>query len=139
MNPCTWTVAEAKAKFSKVVEKARAIRPQTITRNDRTAVVVVSAEQWERKRTPRPPIPGVALWPEVTLVVARQTRSPSACSTGFQCASPRSASNRRGASQAPFRRIDSQIAVSPAASRSPAKHAVSRSPDGNSTTVAAWH
>ena len=53
MNPCTWTVAEAKAKFSEVVEKARASGPQTTTRNGRTAVVVVSAEEWERK-TRRP-------------------------------------------------------------------------------------
>jgi len=49
MNTRTWTVAEAKAKFSELVEKARASGPQTITRNGRTAVVVVSAEEWERK------------------------------------------------------------------------------------------
>lgn len=53
MNTRTWTVAEAKAKFSEVVERARASGPQTITRNGRTAVVVVSAEEWERK-TRRP-------------------------------------------------------------------------------------
>jgi prevent-host-death family protein len=45
----TWTVAEAKAKFSEVVDKAKANGPQTITENGRTAVVVVSAEEWERK------------------------------------------------------------------------------------------
>jgi len=45
----TWTVAEAKAKFSEVVEKARVSGPQTITKNGRTAVVVVSVEEWERK------------------------------------------------------------------------------------------
>jgi len=49
MNTRTWTVAEAKAKFSELVEKARVSGPQTITRNGRTAVVVVSAEEWERK------------------------------------------------------------------------------------------
>jgi prevent-host-death family protein len=49
MHANTWTVAEAKAKFSEVVEKARANGPQTVTRNGRTAVVVVSAEEWERK------------------------------------------------------------------------------------------
>ncbi len=49
----TWTVAEAKAKFSEVVDKARVDGPQTITKNGRTAVVVVSAEEWERK-TGRP-------------------------------------------------------------------------------------
>ena len=45
----TWTVAEAKAKLSEVLEKAREDGPQTITKNGRVAVVVVSAEEWERK------------------------------------------------------------------------------------------
>jgi prevent-host-death family protein len=49
MKANIWTVAEAKAKFSEVVELARCGTPQTITRNRRTAVVVVSAEEWERK------------------------------------------------------------------------------------------
>jgi prevent-host-death family protein len=44
-----WTVAEAKAKFSEVVDRARSAGPQIITRNGRVAVVVVSAEEWERK------------------------------------------------------------------------------------------
>ena len=45
----TWTIAEAKAKFSELVETARAVGPQTITRNGREAAVVVSVEEWERK------------------------------------------------------------------------------------------
>ena len=49
MGAVSWTVAEAKAKFSEVVEQARTSGPQTITRNGRSAVVVVSAEEWERK------------------------------------------------------------------------------------------
>jgi prevent-host-death family protein len=49
MNADTWTVAEAKAKFSEMIEKARDSGPQTVTKNGRTAVVVVSAEEWERK------------------------------------------------------------------------------------------
>jgi prevent-host-death family protein len=44
-----WTVAEAKAKLSEVIEKARSAGPQTITRNGRTTAVVVAAEEWERK------------------------------------------------------------------------------------------
>ncbi len=44
-----WTVAQAKAKFSEVVEQARAAGPQTITRNGHRAVVVVSADEWDRK------------------------------------------------------------------------------------------
>jgi prevent-host-death family protein len=45
----TWTVAEAKAKFSEVIDHAQAQGPQTITRNGRHAVVIVAAEEWERK------------------------------------------------------------------------------------------
>jgi prevent-host-death family protein len=45
----SWTIAEAKAKFSEVVEKAQSQGPQTITRHGRTTVVVVAAEEWERK------------------------------------------------------------------------------------------
>ena len=49
MDTQTWTVAEAKAKFSEVIDKAKSDGPQTITRNGRRTVVVVAAEEWERK------------------------------------------------------------------------------------------
>jgi prevent-host-death family protein len=49
MDGRKWTVAEAKAKFSEVIDSAQSKGPQTITRNGRTAVVVVSATEWERK------------------------------------------------------------------------------------------
>jgi len=45
----TWTVADAKARFSQLIDSARTRGPQIITKNGRTAVVVVSAEEWERK------------------------------------------------------------------------------------------
>jgi prevent-host-death family protein len=44
-----WTVAEAKAKFSEVIDRAMSEGPQTITRKGRTAAVLVGAEEWERK------------------------------------------------------------------------------------------
>ncbi len=44
-----WTVAQAKAKLSEVIERARSGGPQTITRNGRTAVIVVDAQEWERR------------------------------------------------------------------------------------------
>jgi len=44
-----WAVAKAKSKLSAVIDQALAEGPQTITRNGRKAVVVVSAEEWERK------------------------------------------------------------------------------------------
>ncbi|MHA6688041.1 type II toxin-antitoxin system Phd/YefM family antitoxin [Mesorhizobium sp. A556] len=43
-----WTVARAKAQFSEVIERAQSV-PQTITRNGKPSVVVVSAEEWQRK------------------------------------------------------------------------------------------
>ena len=49
MSSETWTVAEAKAKFSEVIERAMADGPQTITRNGRTAAVIVGADEWQRK------------------------------------------------------------------------------------------
>jgi prevent-host-death family protein len=45
----TWTVAQAKANFSEVIEKARSLGPQTIIRNGRKAAVLVAAEEWEQK------------------------------------------------------------------------------------------
>lgn len=44
-----WTVAAAKAKLSEVIDRALADGPQTITRRGRETVVVVSAEEWQRK------------------------------------------------------------------------------------------
>ncbi len=49
MPKTQWTVAEAKAKFSEVLDRARSSGPQTITRNGQLAAVIVSAEEWERK------------------------------------------------------------------------------------------
>jgi prevent-host-death family protein len=49
MGASNWTVAEAKAKFSEILERAMSEGPQTITRRGRTAAIVVGAEEWERK------------------------------------------------------------------------------------------
>jgi prevent-host-death family protein len=57
MDGGKWTVAEAKAKFSEVIDSAQNKGPQTITRNGRTAVVVVSAKEWDAK-----PI-ALEIWP----------------------------------------------------------------------------
>jgi len=53
MQPSThddksWTVANAKAKLSEVIERAQSTS-QTITRNGKPSVLVVSAEEWQRK------------------------------------------------------------------------------------------
>ena len=44
-----WTLADAKAHLSEVVDSALKGGPQVITRHGRKAVVVVAAEEWERK------------------------------------------------------------------------------------------
>jgi prevent-host-death family protein len=49
MSERSWTVTEAKAKFSELIERARVQGPQTITRKGQPAVVVVSTVEWERK------------------------------------------------------------------------------------------
>src|SRR5262249_121812 len=44
-----WAVATAKARLSEVIDNALKDGPQMITRSGRNAVVVVSAEEWDRK------------------------------------------------------------------------------------------
>lgn len=44
-----WTLSGAKAHFSEVVERALSAGPQTVSRNGRNAVVVVSFDEWKRK------------------------------------------------------------------------------------------
>lgn len=45
----SWTLAEAKAHFSQVIDKAHDQGPQTVTRRGRPAAVIVSVEEWQRK------------------------------------------------------------------------------------------
>jgi prevent-host-death family protein len=49
MSIDSWTVAEAKARFSDLIDQAQSKGPQTITKHGRKAAVVVSPEEWERK------------------------------------------------------------------------------------------
>jgi prevent-host-death family protein len=49
MAPETWTIAEAKAKFSEVIDRAVSKGPQTITRKGRATAVIVGADEWQRK------------------------------------------------------------------------------------------
>lgn len=48
-NP-TWSVQDAKNRFSEVVDAARKA-PQMVTKHGKPAAVVVSAEEYERLRT----------------------------------------------------------------------------------------
>ena len=49
MHADSWTVAEAKAKLSEVIDQAQAKGPQTITRNGKETVVIVGVDEWDRK------------------------------------------------------------------------------------------
>jgi prevent-host-death family protein len=44
----TWQLAEAKNKFSEVVDKALTKGPQRITRRGKDTVVLISAEEYDR-------------------------------------------------------------------------------------------
>ena len=47
MAPPTWSVQDAKNRFSEVVEAAQR-KPQTVTKHGKPAVVVVAAADYER-------------------------------------------------------------------------------------------
>ena len=49
MSATNWTVAEAKARFSELIERSASQGPQTITNRGRVAAVVVAPKEWERK------------------------------------------------------------------------------------------
>ena len=44
----TWQLQTAKARFSELFRRARTEGPQRVTRQDREAVVIVTAEEFER-------------------------------------------------------------------------------------------
>ena len=44
-----WSVAQAKARLSEVIDRAREQGPQTITKMAALRVVVVSIEEWTRR------------------------------------------------------------------------------------------
>ena len=52
----TWSLADAKAQLSNVVDRALNAGPQVITRRGHPAVVVVSAEEWARANAPTSPL-----------------------------------------------------------------------------------
>lgn len=49
----SWSVADAKARFSEMIEKARSSGPQTLTKNGKPVAVIVSIEEWERRTKPK--------------------------------------------------------------------------------------
>ena len=72
-NKRTWAVAEARARLVQLIDRALTDGPQMITRKGRTAVVVVSAQEWNCRTKSRgsladffaaSPLQGSGLWIE---------------------------------------------------------------------------
>jgi len=53
-RPRVWQVQEAKARFSALVRDASTQGPQTITIHGRRAAVLLSPEDYDRLKSPRP-------------------------------------------------------------------------------------
>lgn len=53
MTITTWRLEEAKNRFSELVRRALAQGPQRVTRRGRDAVIVLSAEDYQRLVAPR--------------------------------------------------------------------------------------
>lgn len=49
----TWQVKDARAHFSALLDKALSEGPQTVLRNGKEVVVVVSVEEWNRRKRRR--------------------------------------------------------------------------------------
>lgn len=47
----TWSVAEAKARLSEVIESARVQGPQIVTRKGKKVVAIVAFETWQQGKT----------------------------------------------------------------------------------------
>lgn len=53
MRKRAWQLQEAKSRFSELVETVITKGPQTVTKHGKPAVVVISAEEYERSRPPQ--------------------------------------------------------------------------------------
>jgi len=48
-----WQLQEAKSRFSELVETVISKGPQTVTKHGKPAVVIISAEEYQRSLSPR--------------------------------------------------------------------------------------
>ena len=53
MSSAVWQLQEAKSRFSELVERAIKEGAQTVTKHGKPAVMIVSAEEYQRGREPR--------------------------------------------------------------------------------------
>lgn len=53
MRSSAWQLQEAKSRFSELVQTVITKGPQTVTKHGKPAVVVISAEEYQRSLAPR--------------------------------------------------------------------------------------
>ena len=72
----TWQLQEAKNRFSEVVDRAIKQGVQTVTKHGRPAVVIVSAEEYQRTMVPRKSLLAAlrACPGDLTTVVGRRSK-----------------------------------------------------------------
>lgn len=71
-----WKLEDAKARFSEVVRHARSEGPQRVSVRGRDAVVIVSAEEFDRLIQPEPRLPLVPFMESLYLHGLDLTRDP---------------------------------------------------------------
>lgn len=71
-----WKLEDAKARFSEVVRHARSEGPQRVSVRGRDAVVIVSAEEFDRLARPEPRLPLVQFMESLHLDGLDLTRDP---------------------------------------------------------------
>ena len=79
MSTIIWQLQEAKSRFSEVVEQAIKHGAQTVTKHGRRAVVIISAEEYERSKRPaKSPMAALLAGPEdLTSLVGRRSKEPA--------------------------------------------------------------
>jgi len=53
MSTAVWQLQDAKSRFSEVVERAIRHGAQTVTKHGKPAVVIISAEEYQRTHVPK--------------------------------------------------------------------------------------
>ncbi|MDZ4287846.1 MAG: type II toxin-antitoxin system Phd/YefM family antitoxin [Prosthecobacter sp.] len=79
MSIAVWQLQEAKSRFSEVVERAIKQGAQTVTKHGRPAVVIVSAEEYQRTQPPKKSlIEALRQCPEdLTKLVGKRSKEPA--------------------------------------------------------------
>lgn len=79
MSTAVWQLQEAKSRFSELVERAIKQGAQTVTKHGRPAVVIVSADEYQRSKTPKKSlITALRQCPEdLTRLVGKRSKEPA--------------------------------------------------------------